>query len=535
MLQNLPVKDVNNVHLVCRNLHQIANLHVNPIVRLNRKSPQDLESLIKSSRIFQELQFLEPLGAENIENSTVCNACFLNPEKFYEIEKFISYTGPHIKKLTIILVILDPEFFQLLLNFLPNLEALDLNCIQINNPIEEPIKWALKSSKIKQIRMNNNPAEIVGLLESLEKCVIEEAELGNSLPKELEMVEKFLRSQEKSLKKLTINSFWNVPNNLKDLRLEFLNIRYKYCKADTSLEFLKSQIDLKVLKIDGCQFSGEDLSMICELKQLEILKLYGRARDSSGLSKLYQLEKLKRLEIGWDVCPNILDHLKLGTFEDLEELYAWFEDASVESIQEMKRWTPNLKEIEIQNACSDTINALLESLEHLEKVKFWSSHLELSSEKVYPKMKHLDVDANRYVSVYRAAQVSQQFPNLEFLKFDRVSFEPTESFFVTLLSGLKRLKTLELDIQTDTKIESDFVLPCFEKYGSHLEEVQVRAVQDPNLMKDRSGVIEFTIDKKLDGFCFDKVFDDRGPEYDLEQPWATCCPLSCLLWPFKCL
>ncbi len=59
-LENLPVKDVNNVHLVCRNLHQIANMHVNPILRFYRNSLQDLESLVKSSRIFEKIG-LSPL------------------------------------------------------------------------------------------------------------------------------------------------------------------------------------------------------------------------------------------------------------------------------------------------------------------------------------------------------------------------------------------------------------------------------------------------------------------------------------------
>jgi hypothetical protein len=203
--------------------------------------------------------------------------------------------------------------------------------------------------------------------------------------------------------------------------------------------------------------------MICELKQLEILELRGTASDSSGLNNLYQLEKLKRLKVSRDVSRNILDHLKFGIFNDLGELDAAFEDASLESIKEMKRITPNLRKIEIQNALSDTINALLETLENLESVEIRRGNWELSSDKVYRKIKHLHVESG---PEFRAAQLTHQFPNLEFLKINRCSFEVTESSFVTLLSGLKRLKTLRMNIWSDTKINSEveFILPCFEKY-----------------------------------------------------------------------
>ncbi len=456
----------------------------------------DLESLVKSSRIFRELEFFET----EVETEM--------------IEEFIQFTGSHIKKFFIKYMKVDPKFFQLL-NLLPNLEALELDHVQINDTSEGPIKWALKSSKIKRILINYCPAaNFESLLEFLEKCVIEEALLGYPSSKQLKIMEKLLKSQEKNLKKLTIDTCCKVPSNLKDLRLEYLDI--KDCVNGTSLEFLKQQADLKVLKISGCQFSSQDLSMICELKQLETLELYGSASQSSGLNKLYQLGKLKRLRVGHYVCDNILDHLKFGVFNDLEELFAAFEGASMESFQEMKRITPNLKKILIHSVSSDIINALLEALENLEKAKFWQGNLELSSEKVYPNMKHLDVYPTSCPE-YRAAQLTHQFPNLEFLKIYCVCFEVMEPSFIELLSGLKRLKTLEMDIKSTTKIDSEFVLPCFEKYGSHLEtvKVNVRAVQDPHLLKERFGVIGFTIEKKIDGFCFDKLFGEFDPEYDL--------------------
>jgi hypothetical protein len=66
-----------------------------------------------------------------------------------------------------------------------------------------------------------------------------------------------------------------------------------------------------------------------------------------------------------------------------------------------------------------------------------------------------------------------------------------------------------MDIRSKTKIESDFILPCFEKYGKHLEAVHVRAVEKRNLMENRHGAIGFAINKKPnESFCFKQIIDD---------------------------
>jgi hypothetical protein len=440
---------------------------------------------------------------------------WLDQEKFEMIAEYLSFTGSHVKKVIIYHVIVDPKIFQNfqnLLNSLPNLEALELDHVQIRAS-EEAIKWALKSRKIKRIKMIDCSAEIESLLESLEECVIEEAELGYSSP---EKIEKFLKSQEKNLKKLTIKTNFNMPNILNDLRLEYLDINSNFRDND-SLEFLRHQVDLKILKLKltFCEFFNQDLSMICELKQLETLELFGRAMENSGLNKLYQLQKLKRLAVGEAISRNILEHLKFGIFEVLEELYARFDVTFVESIQEMKRITPNLKTIEIKYAASNTINALLETLENLENVIVCRCIWENTSKKVLPKIKHLEVD-NRFGSEFTADHLAHQFPNLEFLKIEQINFEVTEPYFVKLLSGLKRLKTLQMDIQSDSKLESEFILPCFKEYGKHLETVHVRAVENRNPLQERSGVIGFTIEKQPnEDICFDDMDDysDSASDY----------------------
>jgi hypothetical protein len=85
VFQYLMVKVVGNLHLVCRNLHQIANLHVNPKLHIEENSQKSLESFVQSSRIFEELQL-----------SGKCDVNLKCLKIFGMIEEFIGFTGIHI-------------------------------------------------------------------------------------------------------------------------------------------------------------------------------------------------------------------------------------------------------------------------------------------------------------------------------------------------------------------------------------------------------------------------------------------------------
>ncbi len=169
---------------------------------------------------------------------------------------------------------------------------------------------------------------------------------------------------------------------------------------------------------------------------------------------------------------NILDQLKFGVFNDLEELHGAFEDASVESVQEMKRIT-NLKKIGIWFGTScTTINALLENLGSLELVEIgdliYGGLWKLSENKnfVCPNIKSFGASLELDGKI-RADQFTKMFPNLEnFHVFRR--FDSNESFAV-LLSKLKKLKKLRLD---DVKINADFILQCIRDCGKNLEEIE---------------------------------------------------------------
>jgi hypothetical protein len=58
VIENLRVKDVNNLHLVCRNFHQIANLHVNPKLCFDSFSSKNLENLVHSREFLRNWNFM---------------------------------------------------------------------------------------------------------------------------------------------------------------------------------------------------------------------------------------------------------------------------------------------------------------------------------------------------------------------------------------------------------------------------------------------------------------------------------------------
>ncbi len=264
MFQNLSVEDVNNVHLVCRNLHQIASLHVNPYLIFNEDSLKNLESLVQSSRTSQELEF--SWGSDGYLSS---------PEKFKVLEEYIRFTGIHVKKLNIEHVGVDLEIVQNLMNLLPNLEALELKRVEHTSTSDKKIKWDLKSMKIERIKMTECTG-LASLLESLEKCAIRELELRNSFQRaiEPEAIQDFLKSQEKNLKKLIgFNCDLDFLVNLKDLRLEYLD--YSNDSDVVSLEFLRQQVELKSLGLELCDYHDDMFNRILDVNTLESLDLWG--------------------------------------------------------------------------------------------------------------------------------------------------------------------------------------------------------------------------------------------------------------------
>ncbi len=494
MFQNLSVEDVNSVHLVCRNLHQIANLQVNPYLIFNEDSLKNLESLFQSSRIFEELEF--SWGSDDFLTS---------PEKFEILDEYIKFTGIHVKKLTIQYVRVDLEIVQNLMNLLPNLETLELKRVEHTSTSDRKIKCSLKSTKIERIKMTECTGFAI-LFESLEKCAIKELELHNSFQRaiEPEVIQKFLKSQEKNLKKLIgFNCDLDFLVDLKDLRLEYLDNRND--SDVVSLEFLRHQSDLKSLGLNLSDYHDDMFNRILEVNTLESLDLWGWKNDSSGLNNLQKLKKLKRFKVNQHLCENILDHLKFGVLNNLEELDACFEDASLDSIQEMKQNTPNLKKIVINSTSSETIYALLESLDSLEALKVGRGREWTLTENIYPKIKYLEIVGFDH----NVEQFTQQFPNLEFLRFTKSHFEVTESFFSKLLCGFKHLKTLYMEIWNYIELESESVLQCFQEHGKQLEDARIVF-----RLYGRRALLDFAVEKRPGNlFCI------NNKNQSFEAPW----------------
>jgi hypothetical protein len=67
------------------------------------------------------------------------------------------------------------------------------------------------------------------------------------------------------------------------------------------------------------------------------------------------------------------------------------------------------------------------------------------------------------------------FPNLEFFHNEYSRSPGPKSFFETLLSGLKQLKSLYMITNNshDQKFQPDLVLQSFQEHGKKLEEVFV--------------------------------------------------------------
>jgi hypothetical protein len=119
---------------------------------------------------------------------------------------------------------IDQQIFLELLNLLPNLESLEV-AVEIESPSEEAIKWDLKSRKIEKVSLGSQKG-FEGLLESLEKCVIKELDFCH-LSNKPEVLRKFLKTQEKNLKKLHVyDRDLNVLEDLVDLRLEYLEFSH---------------------------------------------------------------------------------------------------------------------------------------------------------------------------------------------------------------------------------------------------------------------------------------------------------------------
>ncbi len=135
---------------------------------------------------------------------------------------------------------------------------------------------------------------------------------------------------------------------------------------------------------------------------------------------------------------------------------------------------------------------MLETLENLESVTIWGPKWELPG-KVYLRIKQLHVYCGTDFKI-SAEPITRQFPNLEGLKNDGSCNETTDSFFITLLGGLKQLKTLSMRIRNATELDPELILQCLQEHGKHLDEANL------SFLFHVSNIVQmFCIEKKMGG------------------------------------
>ncbi len=462
---------------------------------------------IQPSRIFHELHFCEFNTILEKEFSTT-------------VEDFLRFTGPHVKKLTIKCSRVDPKILLSLLTMLPNLEHLDLDrLIAIDQ--ENFIRfWWLHLPKLKNIRMIDCSPDIESMLASFTDCKIEDLDLAISKTNaDRQFFENFLKSQEKNLTNFSFSSYnFGLLNSedLAGLKLEHLYIDQS--DFEEPLAYLAHQTNLKSLSLTLPDFFDDFFSFIFELKNLEVLELESNywadgtgnaTEENDSLNDLYKLEKLRKLKVVGRNFGNIFNHLRVVTFEDLEELDGQFYNVDLESIEELNRIAPKLKKLTVSTVSSPTINKLLETLANLEILTVKYLNWELPSF-ISPKIKQLKY-LNESFDPDHARLLVQIFPNLDRLIIKDCCSNLTKRFLETVLRGLNRLEELQVGLQYGkVKFDADFVLECVKKFGKNLKKI----------------CVGFQTDE--DDFDFEGLFDedDDFEKFELEGGVEVCVKLQ---------
>ncbi len=472
VLNYLPMRSVNNVHLISRNFHRIANLHVNPILRFDKRSTvNSLKSLFESSRVFEKLQFGESHFPPHLSNFKLIDCSEETGEKY------ISFLRPSIKKLSVGFLTLAPKILMDLVKSLPNLESIEFKSVK-EQPEAEAVTWDFQLKKVKCVEIYGDSPNCEKLLGTLSECVVQEATLQHyghePNPLTLEITRGFLKQQQKNLKKLRIVGSVDLLSDLEQLQLEELTID----GSNYSLAFLKKQKKLKSLKLYESVVTSEN--SILELKTLEVLTLFDCWYENDGfLDNLFKLVNLKELNFSSFLGDGeiILDRMRFGTFNKLEELSADFQGVSVESIRDLNRFAPNLKKINLYSGSSEVINAMLENLGKLESLQSWVDSIEwkLTEEQNFtcPNIKSLHY--LEYFPCDTLEHFTKMFPNVEELQFGYwpEKFDIHETIRI-ILQQMKQLKKLGLSqVVKNVAPETDAILQCLLDNGSKVEDLSL--------------------------------------------------------------
>jgi hypothetical protein len=351
----------------------------------------------------------------------------------------------------------------------PNLGSLSLTCVSIlySEKSKELTKWSIKSTKIESMKIRLCDEKIFSLLAALDKCRIKNVEIHNGYHGGFrEVIGEFLTMQQKSLKKLMLDSCSDLLDNLKDLSLEHL--------TSGSFKYLGQQKDLKFLDLKDQSITSEVFRMIFQLQNLEELKI--NQGEDDDMNNLFKLKNLIRLKAYWETVPNIFEHLKFGTFSKLEELVCGLEGITAETANEISRCIPNLRKIEGHVEDSDSANNFLQSLHGLETLQLWGEEWKLTEAEniVCPSIRNLSIIIYPF-DCDSVNKIAKMFPNLESLKIYTwpAKFNWTDSLILFLIQ-LKQLKKISLyDYEKNFQFDATLILSIIGDYGKNIEKVHL--------------------------------------------------------------
>jgi hypothetical protein len=477
------VKDINNLHLVCKLIHnKLADSHVYQKFQFDKE-------------FFEKLLLNPTLPLRNFQKIFLIENNVLLQKNYKHVENFIKYTGDHVRKLKITSSVVDPKILMKLLISMPNLKFLILERLAAIN--KESIEWKFQLSKLESVKMFCCAPNIESMLTSLAKSKIKDLDLTiSSSNEDKTLFLKFLKSQEESLKKLKIICTKHDLLNNNDLKLELEDLDIDMDFLAFPLIFLKEHIGLKTLKMRLPNFDDVNLNLIFGLENLEDLNLVSGTEpgQTDNLNGLYRLKKLRKLHVQGE-AENILEVLKFGVQESLEDLYGYFENIDLESIQNMKRITPNLKKLNVSIIDDSTlINVFLKTLDKLEAFGVYSYTWEFPTF-VLPKIKSLQV-IKMIFDIDYAEKMIGTFPNLEHIAIQDFSLVFNEPIFELLLEELKQLKELHFGfIQFENmELNKESILQIVAKFGKNMKKIIIAGNLN-HLKRDEREDIDDNIEK----------------------------------------
>lgn len=356
-----------------------------------------------------------------------------------------------------------------MLNFMPNLEELNLSSWRLKFTVQEGTK--LNLPKLKKLEISDCDSFIVDFLaKNLPVNVIETLTIkGTTIPNQA--LNSFVEKQTtiKSLN-FTRGNFFNAEVfqclKLSELRFILTENESPSSQRPHLKALIQSQPALKSLDtLSDCDFSfdfvnDEIFQEITKLRNLETLKINIDAVSSDAIQSITKLKSLRT----FDAKTN--RDISLETFKELSllklplehlVLQLWSFEIPAETYQNYGNNFNALKSLKITLGTRHQINFFIESFPNLESlsVRFGEANNTVDLATVFSKedtlrihenMKNLNLEfvGGKPVACETFLKLVNSFPHLEKLKIFS-SFSFSAEFFNILASNLNEIKSLTIN------------------------------------------------------------------------------------------